>query len=187
MGSARVLFLDGPLAETTRDVPTWQGDNLPPQVFNVAVPRPFRVDVSGTVDDPHAALSSHDTITYRIKPNRLPYGPRWVAAIGEKVGEQIVTVHPYQPEARELCGADQFDEYVEGNARKAAQRFAEAEGLRAVELHEVWRGTRAEAHEQMVREGKPVRGVPPLGEGLDMPGVVFVVHEAVAMPAAVAS
>ncbi|WEW73735.1 hypothetical protein Nanz197_88 [Mycobacterium phage Nanz197] len=180
MGSAPVMFLDGPLAGTTREVPTWPNGELSPY-FNVATPPKF---------DPTEMLDSHaplrpESHTYRIKCNRLSYGPQWVGAIGDKVGEQIVHVLPYDERARQSVGVDQFEDYITRNAYQGVQRLAEAEGLVAVEVHEVWRGTQAEAREQMVREGKPVQGAPAF-LGVDGPvfldSTVFVVHEAVAVP-----
>ncbi|ASR85971.1 hypothetical protein SEA_PEANAM_89 [Mycobacterium phage Peanam] len=183
MGSAAVLFLDGPLAGRTRDVETWRGNVVPPEVFYAVRPRSTFAAMFG--DDPHDALVQHETVTYRLKPNRLPYGPRWAYAIGERVGEQMVTVVPYVPEARDAVGAE-FDEYVSRHAHEAMARHAASVDLIAMHVHEVWRGTRAEAAEQMTREGKPVPGVATLAT----PGVVdtmlastvFVVHEGVAMP-----
>ncbi|ASR87261.1 hypothetical protein SEA_LASTHOPE_94 [Mycobacterium phage LastHope] len=182
MGSESVMFLDGPLAGTTRDVPTWPNGELSPY-FNVATPPPF--DPTFSPIDPHAPLARPTTHTYRIKRNRLSYGPQWVGAIGDKVGEQLVTVLPYDERARQSVGVDQFEDYIARNAYQSAQRHAEAEGLVAVEVHEVWRGTQAEAREQMAREGKPVQGSPAF-LGADgpvfLPSTVFVVHEAVAVP-----
>ncbi|QWK51421.1 hypothetical protein SEA_STINSON_89 [Mycobacterium phage Stinson] len=180
MGSAPVMFLDGPLAGTTREVQTWRNGELSPY-FNVATPPKFDPT---EMRDPHDRLRP-ESHTYRIKRNRLSYGPQWVGAIGDKVGEQIVHVLPYDERARHCVGVDEFEEYITRNAHAAAQRHAETEGLVAVEVHEVWRGTQAEAREQMVREGKPVQGAPAF---LDADGpvfldsTVFVVHEAVAVP-----
>ncbi|WNO27571.1 hypothetical protein SEA_AGEOFDAPAGE_92 [Mycobacterium phage Ageofdapage] len=180
MGSAPVMFLDGPLAGTTREVPTWPNGELSPY-FNVATPP--KLDPAIWDNPPRRILpESH---TYRIKRNRLSYGPQWVGAIGDKVGEQIVNVLPYDERARHSVGVDEFEEYITRNAHAAVRRHAEAEGLVAVEVHEVWRGTQAEAREQMVREGKPVQGAPAF-LGADGPvfpdSTVFVVHEAVAVP-----
>lgn len=174
------MFLDGPLAGATREVPTWPNGELSPY-FNVATLPPF--DPS-EMRDPHDRLRP-ESHTYRIKRNRLSYGPQWVGAIGDKVGEQIATVFPYDERARQSVGADKFDEYMTDNAYKSMQRHAATEGLVAVEMHEVWRGTQAEAREQMAREGKPVPGIPSLvGDDLDLflASTVFVVHEAVAVP-----
>ncbi|APU93191.1 hypothetical protein SEA_ROSMARINUS_88 [Mycobacterium Phage Rosmarinus] len=181
MGSSPVMFLDGPLAGTTREVQTWPNGELAPY-FNVATPPKF--DPTEMLRDPRDMLRP-ETHTYRIKCNRLSYGPQWVGAIGDKVGEQIVTVLPYDERARQSVGVDEFEEYITRNAYQSAQRHAQGEGLVAVEVHEVWRGTQAEAREQMVREGKPVKGAPVF---LDADGpvfldsTVFVVHEAVAVP-----
>ncbi|AWH13694.1 hypothetical protein SEA_ALISHAPH_81 [Mycobacterium phage AlishaPH] len=176
-----MMFLDGPLAGTTREVPTWPNGELAPY-FNVATPPKF--DPSEILD-PHAPLARPETHTYRIKCNRLSYGPQWVGAIGDKVGEQIVTVLPYDERARQSVGVDEFEEYITRNAYQSAQRHAGGEGLVAVEVHEVWRGTQAEAREQMVREGKPVKGAPAFlaADGpVFLDSTVFVVHEAVAVP-----
>lgn len=180
MGSAPVMFLDGPLAGTTREVQTWPNGELSPY-FNVATPPKF--DPSEMREPPRTLLP--ETHTYRIKRNRLSYGPQWVGAIGDKVGEQIVTVLPYDERARQGVGVDRFEEYITRNAYQSAQRHAGGEGLVAVEVHEVWRGTQAEAREQMVREGKPVKGAPAFLDGdgpVFLPSTVFVVHEAVAVP-----
>ncbi|QFG14140.1 hypothetical protein I5G97_gp013 [Mycobacterium phage Curiosium] len=180
MGSAPVMFLDGPLAGTTREVQTWANGELSPY-FNVATPPKF--DPSEWRDPPRTMLP--ETHTYRIKPNRLSYGPQWVGAIGDKVGEQLVVVLPYDERVRHAVGVDEFEDYIACNAYQGAKCHAEAEGLVAVEVHEVWRGTQAEAREQMVREGKPAPGAPAF-LGVDGPvfpdSTVFVVHEAVAIP-----
>ncbi|AOZ61419.1 hypothetical protein SEA_DRHAYES_88 [Mycobacterium phage DrHayes] len=180
MGSASVMFLDGPLAGTVREVPTWPNGELSPY-FNVATPP--KLDPSVWSDPPRRILpESH---TYRIKRNRLSYGPQWVGALGERVGEQIVAVFPYDERIRHSVGVDQFEDYITRNAHEAVKRLAEAEGLVAVEVHEVWRGTQADAREQMVREGRPVQGAPAFldSDGPAFPeSTVFVVHEAVAVP-----
>ncbi|QAY02819.1 hypothetical protein SEA_SHAOBING_88 [Mycobacterium phage Shaobing] len=183
MGSASVLFLDGPLAGQTRDVATWRGNVVPPDAFYAVRPRPDMF--ARQLVDEHDTLVQHETITYRLKRNRLPYGPRWAYALGEKVGEQIVTVVPYLPAAREAVGGPEFEGYVSRHAHEAMQRHAASVGLVAMHVHEVWRGTRAEAREQMEREGKHVPGVPVFDSaGLDvmLAETVFVVHEGVAMP-----
>ncbi|ARQ95526.1 hypothetical protein I5G81_gp87 [Mycobacterium phage Shandong1] len=177
MGSASVLFLDGPLAGQTREVPQSRIGSLP-DTIEVAQPRPLYWQQSHEVEV--------DRVTYRRKPNRLARGPKWAAALGDKVGEQMVTVLPYDERARECVGADEFDAYVVRHAHEAMRRHAEGVGLVAAEVHEVWRGTRADAAEQMAREGKPVPHVASLsGDALDglLASTVFVVHEAVAMPA----
>lgn len=174
------MFLDGPLAGTTREVPTWPNGELSPY-FNVATPP--KLDPSVWSDPPRTILP--ETHTYRIKLNRLSYGPQWVGALGAKVGEQLTAVFPYRPDMRDRVGVAEFDEYLTRNAHEALQQLAKAEGLVAVEVHEVWRGTRAEAHEQMVREGKepgPTRAVLAADSLGDPESIVFVVWEAVAVP-----
>lgn len=169
MGSVPVMFLDGPLAGVTREVPAWR-DGAPVPCFYAVAP---------------TSSERIETVAYRIKCNRLSYGPRWVGAIGDKVGEQIVTVLPYDERTRHSVGVAGFDEYITRHAHESVQRHAEAEGLVAVEVHEVWRGTQAEAREQMVREGKPVKGAPAFLDALApvfLSSTVFVVHEAVAVP-----
>ncbi|QFG09279.1 hypothetical protein SEA_GUANICA15_94 [Mycobacterium phage Guanica15] len=175
MGSASVMFLDGPLAGRTREV--WAHPDGSPVPY-------FCVEAGA------AWLGLGDSIpverhTYQVKRNRLSYGPQWVGAIGDKVGEQITAVFPYDQRARHSVGADKFDEYLTRNAYDALQRLAKAEGLVAVEVHEVWRGTRAEAREQMMREGKtpgPDRAIAAADSLGDPASIVFVVHEAVAIP-----
>ncbi|ADL71174.1 hypothetical protein ANGELICA_85 [Mycobacterium phage Angelica] len=168
-----MMFLDGPLAGRTREA--WAHPDGSPGPVYCALE-------SVSFDSPDWPARR---VTYQIKRNRLSYGPQWVGAIGDKVGEQIVTVLPYDERARHAVGVDEFEEYITRNAYQSAQRHAQGEGLVAVEVHEVWRGTQAEAREQMVREGKPVKGAPAF---LDADGpvfldsTVFVVHEAVAVP-----
>ncbi|AHB79624.1 hypothetical protein PBI_VALIDUS_94 [Mycobacterium phage Validus] len=183
MGSAAVLFLDGPLAGRTRELQTYGSSDEPGPHFYVR--EAPAADWLARERDPHDSLLDPPTVAYRIKRNRLSYGPKWVGAVGEKVGEQLVTVLPYDQRARESVGADKFDEYITDHAYRAAQRHAAAEGLVAVEVHEVWRGTRAEAAEQMAREGKPVPGASALSSVVVdtmLASTVFVVHEAVAVP-----
>ncbi|QFG08478.1 hypothetical protein I5H09_gp013 [Mycobacterium phage Yunkel11] len=173
MGSASVMFLDGPLAGSTREA--WaHPDGSPGPVYCALESVGF--------DSPDWPAR---TVTYRVKRNRLSYGPQWVGAIGDKVGEQVAAVFPYDQRARHSVGADKFDEYLTRNAYDALQRLAKAEGLVAVEVHEVWRGTRAEAREQMMREGKtpgPDRAIAAADSLGDPASIVFVVHEAVAIP-----
>ncbi|QIG61602.1 hypothetical protein SEA_XIMENITA_94 [Mycobacterium phage Ximenita] len=185
--AVEVLFLDGPLAGRTRTIPTWQ-DGTPGPEFHVAQ-QVAPIDWSG---DEHDLLAPHRTHTYRIKPNRLSYGPRWCGAIGAKVGEQVVCVQPLDRRAVEAIGPADVDALVASQADEALARTCAAEGLVAAEVHEVWRGTRTEAREVMVRnpsEFGPMQARAAAdqldGSGSDpwLDGMVFVVHEAVAMPA----
>ncbi|ALF01448.1 hypothetical protein SEA_LILPHARAOH_70 [Mycobacterium phage LilPharaoh] len=184
MGSAPVLFLDGPIANEVREVRTFERVDAPgegmPGVFNVAKSRAVT-----PLADPHDALA-FDHVTYTIKPNRLSYGPRWCAAVGRHVGDQLVVTIPYHPAVPERVGVDTFEDFLTGEADASLQRFAGTEGLQAVEVHEVWRGTRADAQEQLAREGQAAPGpCAALAARIDDP-MVYVVFEAVAMPKVVA-
>ncbi|QJD50491.1 hypothetical protein SEA_CHRIS_89 [Mycobacterium phage Chris] len=134
---AEALFLDGPLAGQTRDVPEAHYDQhvvpSPSPLFSVQ-------SYSGTWDAPH-----YETVTYRRKPNRLSYGPRWVFAVGDKVGEQVVSCQAFTPEAIESMGVDMFEQMITYQAEKALNATCSAEGLVVAEVHEVWRGSRRDA------------------------------------------
>ncbi|AYR01154.1 hypothetical protein SEA_LEMOND_89 [Mycobacterium phage LeMond] len=174
---AEALFLDGPLAGQVRQVPSahyGQGDDERPAfLFDVQT-------YSGTWDQPQ-----RNTVTYRLKPNRLATGPRWAFAVGEKVGEQLVCTQSYSPQMIDEMGADVFEQIVAESAHKALQRAAEAEGLVAVEVHEVWRGTRRDAvasaylqNPDGIKAAAALRSVEGLGEYLA--SMVWIVFEGVA-------
>ncbi|ASR85393.1 hypothetical protein SEA_PHRANK_95 [Mycobacterium phage Phrank] len=187
MASKAVLFLDGPLAGQTREIPTWY-DDVPGPYFRVAE-QVAPIDWSG---DAHDLLAPNRTHEYRIKPNRLSYGPRWVGAIGAKVGEQVVCVQPVSDRALSALDLADVEALLTGNAHDSLARTCAAEGLVPAEVHEVWRGTHVEAREVMMRnpgEFGPMQAraaADSLTGGDPAPwldGMVFVVHEAVALPA----
>ncbi|ASR86365.1 hypothetical protein I5G86_gp14 [Mycobacterium phage DarthP] len=187
------LFLDGPLAGQTREVPTWRDGGLNDVFYVQRAPAAAVWDKSG---DPHDVLRP-DVVTYRRKPNRLSHGPRWAYALGEKVGDQVVCVFPYSREAVDAMGQEALDEMVRREAQRALERICGSVGLVPVDVMEVFRGTRGEAREAMYRGGvdgqmhggaqRAVSACESLGDGPYLEGVTFVVHEAVAMPAAVAA
>ncbi|QFG09473.1 hypothetical protein I5H08_gp014 [Mycobacterium phage Yuna] len=188
---AEALFLDGPLAGQTRQIPTWGSGQLS-STYLV----PEYTGCEWTAEDDHAMLRPFAVHTYTRKPNRLSYGPRWAYAIGAKVGEQLVCTVPYTATARESVAVADFDAMVEQNAREGMQRAAEVEGLVAVDIHEVWRGTVAEARETVRRNpeafgaARAALTAASITDGSPaawLAGLVFVVFEAVAMPAAVAA
>ncbi|QFG11505.1 hypothetical protein I5G87_gp81 [Mycobacterium phage Ekdilam] len=190
---AEALFLDGPLAGQTRDIPAWRDGSLNDTFHVQRAPAAAVWDKGG---DPHDVLRP-DVVTYRRKPNRLSHGPRWAYALGEKVGDQVVCVVPYTAAGVDALGQDKLDEYVRGNAEAALQRICEAEGLVAVDVMEVFRGTRGDAREALYTGGvdgkqwsgaqRAVAATEGLGWFPYLEGVTFVVYEAVAMPAAVAA
>lgn len=187
---AEALFLDGPLAGRTHLVPDIRPGGGPSDVFYAETHRPPVWEAGGEVTAP-------ERVTYRLKRNRLSYGPRWVYAMGEKVGDPVVCVMPYTREAAEAMGAEVLDDMIARNAEAALQRLCKAEGLVAVEIIEAFRGTRGEAREVWMQE-QAAKGaaqalaaadsLAPNGEpSAWLEGVTFVVTEAVAMPPAAAA
>ncbi|QJD50390.1 hypothetical protein I5H01_gp017 [Mycobacterium phage MarkPhew] len=178
MASSQVIFLDGPLAGQVREVPSAHYDQSDE-------PRPsFLFDVqtySGTWDAPQ-----RETVTYRLKPNRLSTGPRWAFAVGEKVGEQVVCTQAFSPDAIEAMGGDHFEQMVTYHAEKALNGTCSAEGLHVAEITEVFRGTRRDAiaaaylqQPDGIKAAAALRNVEALGEYLA--SQVWVIHEGVAV------
>ncbi|ASR85290.1 hypothetical protein I5H06_gp14 [Mycobacterium phage SirPhilip] len=176
---AEVLFLDGPLAGQRREVPERNGEPL----WSTFVVE----SAAGWLPDGAAAVIEATRVEYRFKPNRLSYGPRWVGAIGQRVGDQVVCVQTYSKEGRDEFGAAWLDDRLADYARDSLGQICAEAGLAAAEVHEVWRGTRREARETVRAnpEGFPgaIHGLQAADSVEATDGLVFVVHEAVALPA----
>ncbi|WNM69030.1 hypothetical protein SEA_TRIBLETROUBLE_89 [Mycobacterium Phage TribleTrouble] len=143
---AEIAFLDGPLRGRTQTVP---GDQ----------PRPW-FDVCHLTADPDGPVPGdvgadvlawlerdqrrRKMVTYRVF--RSPYlaGPRWCAAIGEKVGQTVLCVVPFTDfAARHLAGG--IDHILSELATERLRQMCVAEGLVAAEIRERFRGSLAEA------------------------------------------
>lgn len=180
MGSVAVRFLDGPLAEQVRQVEAQP--QSPAAIAAGAPPRPKVDRIAAAVPqfsqwDDDGTLMRADYVTYRVKRSHYRDGPPWVAAIGEKVGELVTCVQPFQTAARASMGAAQFREATERVARDALQRACAAEGLVAADVREAFTGTADEARMRwMTGDARYDRGpyealraaetLPNLGEGM---------------------
>ncbi|AFN37776.1 hypothetical protein FGG44_gp88 [Mycobacterium phage MacnCheese] len=137
---AEVAFLDGPLRGRTQTVP---GDQPRPSLDVCHVePR----EVVYAADEPKGLAFDIErkVLTYRVF--RSPYlaGPRWVAAMGERVGQTVLCVVPFTDYAARNLAAS-IDEILSELATERLRQMCVAEGLVAVEIRERWRGTLAEA------------------------------------------
>ncbi|ASR84831.1 hypothetical protein SEA_HURRICANE_87 [Mycobacterium phage Hurricane] len=155
-----VAFLDGPLRGRVQtiddDAARW--DRLDVCYLADDVEQP----AGQTVDDALSWLEREQqrrrVVTYRIF--RSPYlaGPRWVAAVGAKVGQTVMCVVPFTDyAARNFRGS--IDEILSELAAERLRQLCVAEGLVAEEIRERFRGSLAEAQAaaQPTADGGPDR------------------------------
>ncbi|AEL19729.1 hypothetical protein SEA_EDUGATOR_78 [Mycobacterium phage Edugator] len=139
-GVTAVQFLDGPLAGQQRTVRAEPNGRPTIDRITAAVPRPVM-----WVDEEDLKRPAGNTVTYTIKRSRFRRGPKWVAALGEKVGDRVQAVQIYSLEARRAMGWDAFSKIVERYARDALTRTCAEAGLVPDDVHKVFDGSRRDA------------------------------------------
>ncbi|UEM46472.1 hypothetical protein SEA_INVICTUSMANEO_78 [Mycobacterium phage InvictusManeo] len=139
-GVTAVQFLDGPLAGQQRAVRA--EPNGRPAFDRIAAPTPSPA-MWGNVED--LKRPAGNTVTYTIKRSRFRRGPKWVAALGEKVGDRVQAVQIYSLEARRAMGWDAFSKIVERHARDALTRTCAEAGLVPDDVHKAFDGSRRDA------------------------------------------
>ncbi|AIM50419.1 hypothetical protein PBI_OMNICRON_86 [Mycobacterium phage Omnicron] len=145
-----VLFLDGPLAGQERQVQADATDR-PKYDLIEALQQPTP---QWDADDASPVLPS-STVTYRVKRSRFRRGPKWVAALGEKVGERVQCVQVYTLEARQAMGVDVFNKIVERHAREALARTCAEVGLVPDDVHKAFAGSLQDAESWLGPWPKP--------------------------------
>lgn len=178
-----VQILDGPLAGRIQQVPA-HVDRI---VAAQRQPTTWVPETDQTVPIGH--------VTYRVKRSAFRSAgrttPKWVAAIGDKVGDRVQCVQAYTHEAR--TGIHRFGELIERNARDQLARTCAEVGLVPTEVRKVFDGTHRFA-ESLVYPQWPDVGDTELQRAAEAvlrmpdayqhgPEVSFVVYNAVAMPA----
>ena len=131
---ADVRFLDGPLKGQIRTVSEWS-DGSPRGVVRAPVDR---IEVCGLW---FGAKPDSDSVEYRVKPSHYQDGPRWVAAVGQYVGDLVVVAVPHAADLPQ----DWLSCVLTGAAADELTLRCRVNGLMPGEIREVFRGSLARA------------------------------------------